>query len=320
MASLPFLALINRLLSGRVMNQSIWKYLSLSFFGLGVFGNQASASARPHLFLCGGPEVREGVLSAKHGQASLHEIWHWRPENSDGLPENMRRKFAATDDCKPVSDGKEVLVTSSGNAVALVSHATGATLFYATVNDAHSAELMPGGYIAVASSTDPGRVGNAVLLFDRRTSDKPISSVTLLGAHGVVWDAHRNVLWALGAEELLRLDLVETAGRRELKVQAEFQLPQKDGHDLQLAPDQNSLLVTTGGGVYAFTPASESWTSSKLLPASERIKSLSIRRDNGWIAYTKADPGVWWTYTVRFEHPTMQWVSHEIVYKVRWIP
>lgn len=51
-----------------------------------------------------------------------------------------------------MSDGEEILITSSGSAVALVSHETGATLFYASVKNAHSADLLPGGFIAVIGS------------------------------------------------------------------------------------------------------------------------------------------------------------------------
>jgi hypothetical protein len=49
-----------------------------------------------------------------------------------------------------------------------------------------------------------------------------------------------------------------------------------------------------------------------------QIKSLSIQAESGQIAYTQADPGVWWTYTLRFLQPDAQIVLPAMIYKVRW--
>jgi hypothetical protein len=270
------------------------------------------------LLMCGGPQVVEAEVVLSGGKPTLHEIWHWRPDQSAGLPSAMMRKFITTDDCKAVSGGTEVLITSSGDVVALVSHVTGNTLFYATVKNAHSAELLPGGLIAVASSSDPGGDGDRVLLFDRHKSEKPVGYLPLEAAHGVVWDSKRNVLWALGDKQLMRLRLDVTGSAPHFVVLQHVPLPSSEGHDLQLADDGSTLYVTTAKTVFSVDSESLSFKPFEPFLGISRIKSLSMNAQTKQIAYTQADSGVWWTYMLRFLNPDQQIVLPSMIYKVRW--
>ncbi len=81
------------------------------------------------------------------------EAWRWRPEEDAGLPAYLRDPAAwATSDCKPVRGGRQILITSSLSGIALVGRETKRTSFYATGENAHSADLLPGNRIAVATS------------------------------------------------------------------------------------------------------------------------------------------------------------------------
>ena len=56
------------------------------------------------------------------------------------------------DECKVVDNNRKMLVTSSSGGCVLIDIATKEVLFYATARNAHSAELLPEGRIAVALS------------------------------------------------------------------------------------------------------------------------------------------------------------------------
>jgi hypothetical protein len=107
----------------------------------------------PHVLTCGRSFVNESQVALREGgNATLIPVWTWTPERSKGMPAVLVKNFSTIDECKPASGGSELLVTSSHDAVAIVSRETGDTLFSANVKNAHSAVLLPDHLIAVASS------------------------------------------------------------------------------------------------------------------------------------------------------------------------
>ena len=275
----------------------------------------ATAQAK-RAIVCGSAQVLEGTLTERDGKASFQPQWTWRPEDSAGLPLALRSNFAGTDECKPVDGGKAVLITSSANALALVSYETHATLFYANVRNAHSAALLPGGLIVAASSFSADGTGDRLLLFDRARSDHAIATLPLSWAHGVEWDQTRGVLWALGDHELVEIKI----SNRQMTVQKTFPLPSRGGHDLVLSADASVLYLTTSTQVLVFTPKDATFTPFAAFAGIGDVKSLSIDPDDGQIAYTQAGKGVWWTYTIQFLKPAAELVLPEHAYKMRWFP
>uniref|UniRef100_A0A372IJD5 Uncharacterized protein n=2 Tax=Paracidobacterium acidisoli TaxID=2303751 RepID=A0A372IJD5_9BACT len=270
------------------------------------------------LLLCGGAQVVEDEVVTQDGRPQLKEVWRWRPEQSKEMPVPMMRKFITTDDCKAVSGGKEVLITSSGDAVALVSHVTGKTLFYATVKNAHSAEILPSGLIAVASSSAESNDGDRIVLFDRNRPDAPVATLPLSAAHGVVWDRKREVLWALGGKELLQVHVSGNATHPSLVVERRVPIPPGEGHDLQIAGDAALLYVTNSKAVFEVDPETLTFRRFQTFAGMKNIKSLSINPGSGQLVYTQADPGVWWTYTLHFMNPAQEIVLPSMIYKARW--
>jgi hypothetical protein len=158
------------------------------------------------LFACGGPQVLTLTIKFAGDSAEIVNRTHWEAGKSDGMPAAMVPKFKTTDDCKPIDGGSRLLVTSSSGGVAIVERATGKTEFYATVPNAHSAEVLPGGRVIAAASTSP--TGNRLMVFDRKTSDVEVYTTPLVSAHGTHWVESERTLWALGLLELQAYGLV----------------------------------------------------------------------------------------------------------------
>lgn len=292
----------------------------LPILWLSAVSAYAGAQSTP-LLICGSAQVLEGVVKTDHGKVSFVTNWTWRPEHSSGLPIRMMSSFAGTDECKPVDDGRAILVTSSANALALVSRDTGATLFYATVRNAHSAALLPGGLIAAASSYSSDGTGDRLLLFNRKAPDRAIDSYSFVGAHGIEWDSSRGVLWALSDRMLAKIVITNDDGkRRKMALQRTFALPARGGHDLVLARDHSVLYLTTSKSVFVFDPASEKFSPFQPFQGISDVKSLSINPTTGQIMYTQAEPGVWWTYKLKFLLPKAEVSLTEHAYKARWLP
>ncbi len=284
--------------------------LGALFAQVWMFSQTAIAADR--ILLCGGQQVREMEIQRQGNSARFALVWHWRPEESSILPNNVLPRYSNVDDCKSSPDGKEILVSSSDGAVAIVNHATSEVLFYAEVPNAHSIAALPQGLVVAAASTHAD--GNRLILFERAHSNAPIYSLPLEGAHGVVWDEQRKVLWALGDKELLRLTLKD----KTLVVEKRYALERAGGHDLVPAKDWRSLYVTASNGPLVFDIATETFSPYQTLAGLKNVKSVSFNPESGQLAYTMADPRVWWTYTVRFHNPDFSIPIESETYKVRW--
>jgi hypothetical protein len=278
----------------------------------------SAKAASEHLLVCGSAQVLDGTIKTHRGKRTFVTDWAWRPEHSSGLPLRIMSNFAGTDECKPVEGGKSILITSSGNAVALVSRKTGATLFYAMVRNAHSAALLPGRLLVVASSFSPDGSGNRLLLFNRDVSNHIVASLQLAGAHGVEWDSSRNVLWALSDRELAQIAITNDNRNCRMVLQRAFPLPARGGHDLVLASDHSVLYLTTSTDVLTFDPASGKFSQFAPFRGIPAVKGLSISRKTGQIVYTQAERGVWWTYELKFLNPVGRITLPEHAYKARW--
>jgi hypothetical protein len=266
------------------------------------------------LVLCGREEVF--ILDATDPGAP-RKVWSWKASDRPELPEAIRKQFGATDECKPVEEGARILVTSSGGGVALVERATGKALFWASVPNAHSAELLPGGRLAAASSYHAE--GNRLLLYDLATPEKPVWSGEFHGAHGAVWDGERRILWALGDSELrsYRLKDWESASPALLLVE-KFPLPGPGGHDLRAKPSSGVLLVTTNDGAWHFGRDRKTFVECPALPAAKSVKSLDVHPLTGRAAYVQAEVRHWAERVRLLDPPGEIHLPGERIYKARW--
>lgn len=281
-----------------------------------IAGFPLAALADP-LLVCGWDTVYLLETSAT-AEGKIEKLWTWDARQCKELPENIRATFKTTDDCKPLDGGSRVLISSSSGGCALVERPSGKAIWYASVPNAHSVELLPGDRIVVASSTHAN--GNRLVLFDVARSNEPIWETPLPSAHGAVWDEGRKLLWALGLKELRAYELRDWNGDKpSLAIHGTHPLPDADGHDLQAAPRSNDLIVTTGRHVYLFDREKREFRLHPELGDRVAVKSVSIHPATGRTAFVRATES-WWSDTIGLLTPSGKiQLPGERIYKARWL-
>lgn len=279
-----------------------------------------SASETPplrsgNLVVCGDDKIRiyDGE-AARDGEATL--IWSWQAGEAKGqLPEEYFSMLRSLDDCKPVHDNTQLLITSSSGATLLLDVASKRVLFYAKTPMAHSADLLPGGHIVVANSTHPA--GNSLELYDERIPEKVLYKDTLYSGHGAVWAAERRELFALGFDSLLvyRQQDLHTQNPRLEKARA-YPLPDEGGHELS-PTSSGQLLVSTHHHVWLADMETGTFTPFEPLKDRVNIKSANYNATTGALVYTVAEES-WWTHHVYGENPDFRIEIPDMrAYKVR---
>ena len=279
----------------------------------------ASPASADLVLLCGGDEVF-AIEPPATASEKLEKRWSWRARDQKSLPPAVVKAFGTTDDCKPIRDGRQVLITSSGGGCALIDYPSGAVRWFARVPNAHSIELLPADRVIVASSTHTE--GNRLVLFDLSRSEEPIWSTPLVSAHGVVWDADRKSLWALGLNELRRYRLEAWDSKSpSLKQEQAFPLPDEGGHDLQPVPGAADLVVTSHKTVSLFNRDRGEFRPHPELKDRPHVKSVAIHPVSGKTFSIQAGEEQWWSESLQsLTRPTATALPGERLYKVRWLP
>jgi len=285
-------------------------------FPLLLLGSCATGPGAPsddELIVCGGDEVF-GLEVPSAG--APRRVWGWKAQECSDLPVLVQKQFGSTDECKPVTGGR-VLVTSSAGGVALIDRGSGRATFWASVVNAHSAELLPANKLVVASSYGEG--GNRLLLFDLSTPGKLLASEEFMGAHGVVWDPEVRLLWALGEIELRLYALQDLESSTPgFVLRHSYSLPNPGGHDLRPVPNSNSLSVSTGNHVWLFDRAHLNFGPCGGLSDLPNVKSVDVHPKTGRLAYVQGEKH-WWAEGIRFRNPEGEVdLAGLKIYKARW--
>lgn len=275
----------------------------------------APRAGAQELLVCGWDEV----YALDVGQAP-RKTWSWKAAERPELPESYRTKFRTTDECKPVSGGR-VLITASSDGAALVERSSGRALWWGQCGNAHSAELLPDDRIVLACSVREG-TGNKLAVFDARVPERELFSTPLTSGHGVVWDAARERVWAIGLTVLRAYRLKDwTSATPSLELAAEHALPDEGGHELQAVPGSPDLILSTHAGVWRFDRDSGAFRPDPDLKGRHDVKSVTVHPSTGQLAFTEAEAPNWWTSHVRFRRPDRDVARvGERLYKVRWVP
>lgn len=278
--------------------------------------SEASGSI-DRLYACGDDQVREYRID-RDGAA---ELWRWSAGSARDLPASYRtRLMAHIDDCKPVDAGRAILVTSSTGGVVLIDRATGKVRFRAKAPMAHSADVLPGGRVAVALSIDPA--GDRLEIYDRARSERALLHLPLPSGHGAVWDGARSRLFVLSHDLIQAFSVGGTKAAPVPTEVARWTLPgRRDGHDLSRKPD-GRYFVTTDDGVWTFDPDTGSFAAFSALNPKLRVKAVSAKGDA--VAWVQAEES-WWAYgftVARRDGSASRRIPVEgmHLYKVRWIP
>ncbi|MGB7342816.1 MAG: DUF6528 family protein [Pirellulaceae bacterium] len=270
------------------------------------------ASANDDLICCGASEV----FIIDPAQPNVKK-WSWQAKDSPSIPTELRGSFRSTDDCKPFRDDL-LLITSSGRGVALIERSTKKCLFMTVVRNAHSGCLLPQNQLAVAASYG----ADAIQFYDRKNEEIPaatVQEIELVGAHGTVWDAKRDCLWALGGEELVKVESdPEVTVDRRWSITARYKLPSSGGHDLSMAQTLQQLFVTTDTQVLKFDLAKQAFEPQTGFHDQIKIKSVDQHPETGRIVFHRASGENWWSDTIRFEDTSPITLAGERLYKIRW--
>lgn len=269
------------------------------------------AERATHLVCAGGKEIF--ILDAGDlAKGNARKIWSWTASPEAGVPENRTKWFANLDDAKAINDGKQVLITASNSGVAIVDVATRKVTCMASVRNAHTAEMLPGGIIAVASSIG----GDELLVFDPKSPapESPICRTPLPSAHGLVWDDDRKTLWALGYDELRAYTITSNdRAQTQLVLSKTHKLPGIGGHDLRAVPKSAGLLISNKEHVYIFDRTKQQFTEHAKLGKIEKVKSIDVHPVTGQLVHSL------WGQKVTLSNPDSEIkTGSSIVYKARW--
>lgn len=280
-----------------------------------------SSAIADQLLVCGWDKVFLLETSAS-APGKAERLWTWDAKQSSDLPESLRATFKTTDDCKPVDGGSRVLISSSSGGCALVARPSGRAVWYARVPNAHSVEMLPRDRIVTAASTHAK--GNRLMLFDVARPDQLVWEAPLYSAHGVVWDAERRCLWALGFKELQCYELEDwDSDKPALTMKASYTLPSTGGHDLQPQPKSSDLILTTGWFVYLFDRDKHTFRLHPELGKRADVKSVCVHPRTGQTVFVQATES-WWSDTLVLLDPAGKpagkiQLPKERLYKARWL-
>jgi len=247
------------------------------------------------LICCGAQQVFI-IAGEPFGPYTAKPKWTWQASDSSQILAEAHSWFRSTDECKPIGD--DILITSSSGGVALVRRKDKAALFYTYAKNAHSACLLPGQRVVVASSYG----GDQLLVFDQRRSGrdiKPVAQIKLHGAHGAHWDAKRKRLWALGDSELLLIE-IGSSDKPALKIEKRWKIPTQGGHDLFPGADRSFLFVSSNTHVYRFNLKTHTFAPDERLADARKVKSVDQHPKTGRVVYHQGTAKTWWSDRIRF--------------------
>ena len=295
--------------------------LSAILLALAVFcspEDKAGPDEPLELAVCGWDSVFVLRLDSPMDKAG-RIVWSWCAADAPELPDSMKSKFASTDECKPVNGGRAILITSSSDGVALVERETKKVLFWASAVNAHSADLLPDGMVAVAASHRPDSPGDRLILFAPGTPGREIANYELSWAHGVVWDDFRRKLYALGDDVVVVYKLVH-GGISGLEEVERIILPDLGGHDLYPVPGLSILTISTANHCWVLDRNSGRLsTHTNRLAEMANIKCISVSPKTAQTAYIQAEGDDWWATRIRMLDPINTVLMPERrIYKVRW--
>ena len=282
-------------------------------------GRSTAQTADQQLIVCGWDEVYILDL-ADRDDSGPRKVWSWRAAGRDDLPEAYHSLFNTTDECKPFDEGRKILITSSGGAVAYVDRDSDRVLFYGRAANAHSADLLPAGRVAVAASHSQDGKGDRLIIFDQDQPEVELWSEELPWGHGAVWDEGRQVLWALSDDDLRVFELrswdTDAPGLERV---ATVRLPERGGHDLYPVPGTPYLAFSTNRHCWLFDRDTREVLLHPDLGELAHVKSISQHPATGQRVHLMGEGGHWWSENLYFTKPadTLH-VPGEHFYKARW--
>ncbi|WP_218090196.1 DUF6528 family protein [Paenibacillus solanacearum] len=286
--------------------------------GLGTAAQKPLKAAATDCDIGAGDQASQQIMvfdpNAPDWNAGSALKWTWAPSAANGfasptpgwgLPTDMKLR----NNCA-LGGGQWMAITDTNGLAAIISYPGGSKKWYLnTSSNLQSAELLPSGNIAIASTSSGGwvRVYNS----SQGSASSTYAQYVLPGARGVLWDPRSNVLWAVGDTTLAALLVQGSPAAPTLKESFKVTLPTTGGHELQpVYGNTDRLWISTDTQVYQFVKSSKTWSTT--YAGSSGINRAGVRSVGNQLSgqAVQTVPGggctlnTWCTDTVDFFNPS----------------
>ncbi len=209
------------------------------------------------------------VLDLSRGDLTCEDavLWQWSPQPEQGFSftRNVRHRLDEAKLCYSPAWGGEVLaVCSSSGFLGLAEYPSGRCLWNqaAVGYGPHSMEVLPDGSVAVACSGNGARERGCIRVYSAREGRESdvYAEFPLPGAHGVLWDPERELLWCLGSERLTACRWIGGIGLSEFPGLGGV-LPARGGHDLSPVYGNSDRLWVSSRTVWQFSKTQNAFLS-----------------------------------------------------------
>ncbi len=223
-------------------------------------------------------------------------LWTFAPLSSKGFTVS---KFGnRIDECRlRYSEvlGKYVIcVTSSSGFVGVGEYPSGNRVFDVVLPGygPHSIEYLPSGAVAVACSGN-GNESKAMIRFyvanEKGAVMLKCKSVMLEGAHGIIWDDVRELLWAVGTKDIVAFEVSGELTDATLSAVPVYSatLPKNGGHDIAAFYGDPDRVWIGGGNIVIFNKSTGTFADAPGSVSSGNTKCIG-NLDDGRIIRTVA--------------------------------
>ena len=232
-----------------------------------------SKGTNPSLVFCGDQYIYiidANKASESRYQNAVVESWNAATfADTIGLPANLCKYIT---ECKPVNDGKDLLITSYNGWTIMLNVETGNIPFHTVMSfGAHSADLLPDNRVAVACANP----GNSIQIYDLNNNDHIVSNVKLSGAQGVCWNDDLQRLFAINQNSLNSYRLVDwNTNHPSLELVSSIATPNENMKDLSIV--SSNKLCVAGSGLFIYDISENTFTEMTQFSSSKVINSVKV--------------------------------------------
>lgn len=188
-------------------------------------------------------------------------IWTWSPnKNTNG--------FSAKNFGNRIDEAKlayssllqkyVVCMTSSSGFIGIAEYPSGNKIWETDASGygPHSIQYLPNGLVACALSGNGDNEKSEIRIYalkDDGTPSEKYTSVSLTGAHGVLWDNELGILWALGSKEIVAYEIGGTVKNPTIeRIDGLGTSIKSGGHDISAIPGDPDKFLIGANTVYVY--------------------------------------------------------------------